>query len=100
VYAVWLIAQATLRRAPRPLLDDPKNLGGWVDIAHTASVLLFLLALPILVASVAAVLWRGALRRTPWKNALLWLALLQLSWITAGLIARLDPGHVVAWYLD
>jgi hypothetical protein len=100
VYAVWLAAWATLDRQPRALLDDPKNIAGWVDAVHTASIILFMLALPIWAASVIAVFWRGFLKRAEWKNVLLWLVVLQLSWTLAVVVVRVDPGHVVAWYLD
>jgi hypothetical protein len=100
VYAVWLLAWAGLGRRPRPLLDDPKTLGVWVDLAHTASIYVFLLALPILFASLTAALSLRFIEKAPWRTALLWLAALQLSWIVAVGFARIDPGHVIAWYLD
>jgi hypothetical protein len=100
VYAVWLVAWTALGRRPRPLLDDPKHLGGVVDVAHTASIYVFLLALPILFASLAAALALRFIEKAPWRTALLWLAALLFSWIIGVGFARLDPGHVIAWYLD
>jgi hypothetical protein len=100
VYTVWLIAWVQLGRRPRPLLDDPKNLGGWVDIPHTASVLLFMIAFPLLGAAVGAALSLGVFGKGKWNVALLSFGALLLSWTAAFAVARLDPGRVVAWYLD
>jgi hypothetical protein len=100
VYAVWLIACVQLGRRPRPLLDDPKHLGGWVDIPHTLSILLFMLAFPLLGAGLGAALWIGIFGRAKWKVALLSFGALLLSWTMAFAVGRLNPGRVIAWYLD
>jgi hypothetical protein len=100
VYCVWLVACIQLRRPPRPLLDDPQILGGWVDATHKASVVLMLFVPPILVLSLIAALATGVVRRAPWRIALRWVAALLVSWLLAGALARFDPGYVIAWFID
>lgn len=100
VYVVWLIAWAALGRRPRPLLDDPKTLSDWVNVPHTISVWLLMLAVPMLGTALAATLTLAFSRAMKWGVALAWLAVLQLSWLLAVLTARFDPGHVIAWFVD
>jgi hypothetical protein len=100
VYAVWAIAGLVIGRWPRPLLDDPKTLGGWVNLPHTVSVLILALAMPALGTSVAAALTLGFSRKMKWSAAFSWLSALLLSWTLAVGLARLDPGRVIAWFVD
>ena len=100
VYLVWLVAWLTLGRRPRPLLDDPKHLGGWVDVAQTLSVGLFLLSFACFGAGFVVTILLGFLRRTTWQSAFLRLGALLLSWILAVGFGRLNLGYVVAWYVD
>jgi hypothetical protein len=100
VYAVWLIAYASLGRRPRPLLDYPKHLSGVVEFLHTASVYCFLFALPALFAGLTAAVSLRVVKRAPWRTALAWLGAVLLSWTAAVAYIRLDPGRVVAWYID
>jgi hypothetical protein len=100
VYAVWLIAWFTLGRRPRPLLDDPKHIGGVVDFAHTTTIFCFMLAPPALFAGLLASISLRFVSKAPWRVALFWFSAVALSWILAVIYARLDPGRVVAWYVD
>lgn len=100
IYATWLVALASLGRRPRPLLDDPNHLSSAVVIMHRASVLLLLLLLALWLASLVAALALSGLRRVPWKAALTFWAASFASWLLALLYGRIDPGRVLAWFLD
>jgi hypothetical protein len=100
VYAVWLIACVQLGRRTRPLFDDPKLLGGWVDGPHTASIWLFMLAFPALGAGLGAALWIAVFGKPKRIVGLQYLGVMLLSWTLAVVVARVDPGRVIAWYLD
>jgi hypothetical protein len=100
VYVTWLVARVSLGRNPRPLLDDPKLLSDTVGTAHALSVALLMLLLPIGFSSIAAGLWLGASRRLHWSAVGTWLSALALSWMMAVIYGRMDPGHVLAWFID
>lgn len=100
VYATWLIARASLGRSPHPLLDDPKLLGEAVGTAHAVSAMLLMLVLSGSVLSMGAALWLGWSRRLHWNAVGFWLSALLLSWLAAIFYGRLDPGRVLAWFID
>jgi hypothetical protein len=100
VYATWLVARASLGRSPRPLLDDPKHIGDAVGTAHAVSAALLTVLLPGGILSVVAALWLGGSRRLHWKAVGWWLSALVLSWLSAVFYGRLDPGRVLAWFID
>jgi hypothetical protein len=100
VYATWLVARISLGRSPRPLLDDPKHLADAVSTTHSVSVALLLLLLPIGFASIATGLWLGLTRRLHWSAVGSWLSALVLSWLMAVIYGRMDPGRVLAWFID
>lgn len=100
VYATWLVARVSLGRSPRPLLDDPKLLGAAVSSAHSLAVLLLMLLMPSGVLTVAAALWLGWSGRLSWHTVGSWLSALLLSWFAAALYGGLDPGRVLAWFVD
>jgi hypothetical protein len=94
VYTTWVVARVSLGRSPRPLLDDPKS------TAHSVSVALLMLLLPIGFSSILAGVWLGASRRLHWNAVGTWLSALVLSWLVAVLYGRMDPGSVLAWFVD
>ncbi len=101
-YVTWLIAWVQLNHRPRPLLDDPKFIGGLMDIANFVPGLL-LMAMPVL-----APLGLGASFFNPFRTAhsrrfALDVAILGLYLglcTTALLILRADPWRVVEWWFD
>jgi hypothetical protein len=100
VYATWLVAHISLGRNPRPLLDDPKHIVGAVSTIHAASVALLMPLVPVGFASVVAGVWLGASRRLHWNAVGTWLSALVLSWLFAVIYGRMDPGRVLAWFID
>lgn len=100
VYVTWLVASTSLGRSPRPLLDDPGTLSSAVRATHAASVLLLLLLLSLWLASVAATLVLSSLRKLPWKATLTLAGASLASWLLAILYGRIDPGRVLAWFID
>ena len=48
IYSSWLTACICLGRMPRPMLDDPKSIGGIVDAAYMLSMIAILTA-PIMI---------------------------------------------------
>lgn len=99
-YVTWLVAVISLGRVPRPLLDDPKLLSSSVNAVHTLSVLLLLAMLPLGLVSVIGALVLAGIRRLPWRAVRSWLAALFVSWALAIGYGRMDPGRVVAWFID
>lgn len=100
VYVTWVVARVVLGRFPRPLLDDPKNIVGAVSTVHAISVALLMPLLPLGFASVVVGVWLGASRRLHWNAVGTWLSVLVLSWLFAVIYGRMDPGHVLAWFID
>jgi hypothetical protein len=96
VFITWLCASTTLRRPPRPSLDDPKMIGGIVDVAYVAS------ALPLMCWPVVAFL--SVLLMTVLFNRVRHVALLSAAMAVAYLLAyallQWDPGGIVCWYMD
>lgn len=100
VYVTWLVARLSLGRDPRPLLDDPKNIVGAVSTVHAVSVALLMPLLPLGFASVVTGAWLGASRRLHWNAVGAWLSALVVSWFFALIYGRMDPGRVLAWFID
>lgn len=87
-------ASRFLGRWPAPGNPDPKALPAALQAERIESF--------VIGAVVAVVIWAGVsfTRRSRWKfrfiAALVGLIVLWASWF---LIARIDPGHIVKWYL-
>lgn len=101
IYSSWLVAWMCLGRVPRPLLDDPKFIGGVMDIAYLLSMLAFYSA-PVLTPLCFASSFfcpLGRIRNRVARSIVLALAYLAML---AGviLLLRLDPGRVVEWWID
>jgi len=101
-YSTWLIAWIQLGHLPRPMLDDPKSIGGIIDIAYFVTGIL-VMAMPVLtpIGLIASFFCPISTRRTAryaLKAALavLYVALCALVLLTL----RTDPGRVVEWWFD
>lgn len=99
-YLTWLVAVASLGRSPRPLFDDPYLVGGAVRGAHQVSVALLVILFWTAFASVVVTLVLSLWRRLPWKTSLAFSGASLASWGLAVLYGRIDPGRVLAWFLD
>lgn len=101
-YAAWIVAWLVLGHPPRPMLDDPKSIGGVMVVVYLIPGLL-LVAMPALAPlGLAASFFcpicpRGRLR---WLQktalAILYIALCAIVL----LMLRADPGRVVEWWFD
>lgn len=100
LYATWLVAVVSLGRSPRPLLDDPELINGTVRGAHEASVALLVILLCLAFASATVSLALSLWNRLPWKASLTFSGASLTSWALAVLYGRIDPGRVMAWFLD
>ena len=101
-YLTWLIAWVQLGHRPRPMLDDPKAIGGVLDIAYYIPGILLMLV-PVLaplglVASFFCPINARRGVRHSWRAAFaaLYVALCALALLTL----RSDPGRVVEWWFD
>jgi hypothetical protein len=101
-YSTWVIAWIQLGHRPRPNLDDPKFIGGLMDLVHLLPGLM-LIAMPVSAPlGLASAFYcpariRGLTRFT--QN--LGLAVLYTVLCTLALVTlRADPGRVVYWWFD
>jgi hypothetical protein len=101
-YATWLVAWIQLGHRPRPMLDDPKSIGGLVDIAYIISGLL-VMAMPLLTPIGFASSFFCPVRSVHGKRyslvaglAVLYVLLCALSL----LMLRADFGRAVEWWFD
>ena len=101
-YLTWLIAWVQLGHRPRPMLDDPKSVGGILDIAYYVPGVLLLL-MPILVpVGLAASFFCPINARPGQRHA--WRAAFSVLYVVLCAIAlltlRSDPVRVVEWWFD
>ena len=100
LYTTWLIAWMILGHMPRPSLDDPKSISGWVDLPYNLTLLLMTAFPAALVGGVFWIMWcgvRGKLSKLATVSAL---AALVTLWIAALMAIRLDPWRVGDWFMD
>lgn len=100
-YLSWLVAWLVLGHKPRIALDDPKSIGGLMDIAYLISVVAFL-SVPVLtpigfIASFVCPLRLFGSPRT--RGAILATAYIGIC-VAIFLTIQADPGSIVEWWLD
>jgi hypothetical protein len=100
-YTSWIVAWICLGHVPRPMLDDPKNIGGVMDLAYSVSVFAFFSA-PILTPVCFVSCFFSPIRFI--RNGLM--QRLFLSFVYLALCAavfatiRFDPGRILEWWFD
>ena len=101
-YLTWLIAWIQLGYRPRPMLDDPKSIGGLMDLVYPVPGIIAM-AMPILapLGFVAAFFYpvnaNGGDRYTiRTALALFYIALCVLTLV----LLRADGGRLVEWWSD
>lgn len=101
VYLCWVSAWAQLGHQPRPLLDDPKYIGGVVDVTYGISILgvMFLPAFLIL-GLVSCWLYPTKPRPARIKKGFNLASIYFMFCVTCWAIARVDPGKVFYWWFD
>ena len=98
--ATWLAGRVSLGHWPRPSLDDPKGIGGLVDIPYHLTAFLLIAGLPAFGAGVFGLLFRAYHDEAQRRNLLLVSAGSVACMILAVVVLRWDPLGVVAWYAD
>src|SRR5688572_20939701 len=101
-YATWVVAWFSLGHRPRPNLDDPKFIGGLIDLAHVIPGLLAI-GLPVLTPLGLAASFCCPIRARNGSRFKQSIALAFLYFVlctVALLVLRADPGRVVEWWID
>ncbi len=101
-YVTWMIAWVQLGHRPRPMLDDPKSVGGILDIAYYVPGILVMLMPVLAPIGLAASFFcpittrRGRRHVLGAAFAILYVVLCAIVLLTL----RSDPGRVVEWWFD
>ena len=101
-YVTWLVAWVQLGHQPRPMLDDPKSIGGFSGDVYMISGV-FLILMPVLapLGLVASFLCPIPMRRNVRGGLSAGLMVLYvLLAVSAILMLRADPGRVAEWWFD
>ena len=97
LYVTWLVAWVSLGHMPRSSLDDPAQIGPWVDVSAVAFALLRLGMLPAFAVHIGLAV--ATIARTG-RRTLAPLAAAAAAWIVAYVVLAVDPGRVLYWYMD
>jgi hypothetical protein len=99
LYGEWLLARAVLGHAPRPSLDDPKDIAGsrWLHILTALLLMGMVLAAP---SGLAANVLHLVMNRPGAMRSLVRLVLLVVLWVGIFALLHWDPGRVMYWWLD
>lgn len=101
IYFCWLVAWAVKGHLPREMLDDPKNIGGIMDLAYLASVLLILpWPLWTIAGFVVTLFCPIRIFRTRSASIAAFAAFYIATCFLAFGLVTWDPGRVVSWWLD
>lgn len=101
-YLVWLVAWFQLGHRPQPMLDDPKSIGGAMNVLHLIPGILLML-MPILapLGLTASIIFPVQTRRESRRVTGGALALLYILLCAAVLLTlRWDSAGVVEWWFD
>ena len=101
MYGSWIVAWAVIGHAPREMLDDPKHIGGIMDIFYLASVLL-ILPWPLL-AIVGFFVTFVCPIKTKHNRPVFVLTLSGLYILMCAIaygILMVDPGRIFSWWCD
>ena len=100
-YLSWFAAWLVLGHKPRPMLDDPKSIGGLMDIAYLISIVA-LLTVPVLtpIGFVASFICPLNIFGTPRTRCAILAAAYIGICVVILLTIKADPGSIVEWWLD
>jgi hypothetical protein len=104
VLLTWLAARVALSHVPRTNFDDPRTIGGFVEICRCVTFLSLSLvtSMALLCLSLVALnLVISLIRKNPYtsENALL-CTFSVLSWSAMLLFFYCDPGGLAEWFFD
>ena len=100
-YASWLFAWFCLGHMPRPMLDDPMQICGAMDLAYYVSTIAFV-STPVLSPLCFASSFLCPIRLTKSRSLqCLLLATIYVAFCCAisGIVSS-DPGSVIEWWFD
>jgi heme A synthase len=100
LFTTWGAGRCVLGYWPRPSLDDPKQIGLWVDIPHTLTDLALMLGLPGFIVAVLALVYCAFRDVAHRKNLLIAAVVCVLCMTVSVAFLRWDPLHAVEWYMD
>ena len=99
-FATWFAGRVSLGHWPRPSLDDPKQIGGWLDVPYTITGVLLIFGFPAFIVALAALVYR-AYRAAPERARLLGTAVVSvLFMVAASLYLGWDPLRIGDWFMD
>ncbi|MEI7458602.1 MAG: hypothetical protein WCK15_04285 [Pirellula sp.] len=100
-YSSWMVAWVMLGHVPRPMLDDPKSIGGIMDFAYLVATL-SIISFPILTPLFLCSSFFCPLRFSNHQVAQGLTLALAYIWLSAAIAITIwyDPGRVVEWWLD
>ena len=99
-YATWVVAWGMLGHMPRPSLDDPKYISGWLVVPYNITMLLLIAFPAALAGGVFWTLWSVVQRKFRSLTTASALTLLVALWIAAITFLRVDPWRVGDWFMD
>lgn len=100
IYGCWLLAWATLGYQPKPMLNDPKYIGGPLDVAYFASNIAIMIYPAIAPLGLISPFFCPAVQRSRIPKSLVLLAIYVAINVLGIVLLRTDPGSVVEWYFD
>ena len=99
LYCEWFVAWHTLGHAPRPSLDDPKDIvETW--LLHRATEVLLMGFLPAAAAAFVLAVADSITRRRGTRRLVQRIAMILLLWGLVIALVRWDSGQVLSWWFD
>lgn len=96
----WGAGRLVLGYWPRPSLDDPKQIGLWVDVPHTLTDFALMVGFPVFIIAVLAIVYVAFRDISNRRNLLVAAAVCILCMTGTIAFLRWDPLHAVEWYMD
>ena len=101
VYLSWFTAWLLIGHQPRPMVDDPQQIGGLMNAVYPVAFLLISFWPPLALCGLF-ITWRcpiPSIRQRYVSLAALFVSYIAICAIAAGFI-HLDPGRVFEWFAD
>ena len=99
LYGEWLLAWFVLGHAPRPSIDDPKDIP-FASSAHVVTLIALVGLLPIGLGAICWNIWFVVAARYSPPRLLGRMAAVVALFGGTIMLLRLDPGRVVYWWFD
>jgi hypothetical protein len=96
----WFSGRLSLGHWPRPYLDDPKGIAGWVGVPYAITGVFLNVGLPAFVAALAALLYQAFRDASGRRHLLAASAVSVLFMLAAISFLWWDPLRIVEWFMD